>query len=130
MLHPVKSLRLPQWALEQSLKNITAFFHLGPILMPADAPPYDQDRQLTSGSSMADIPDPTPDIPAFPVPSVAIADWAWLQPYIEPPASVDTISFNPFPLRAVNAEPKLEATPYTAIEGYLYLKKPITAPEV
>ncbi|CAL1698581.1 unnamed protein product [Somion occarium] len=126
---PVQVLRLPEWALEQSLKNITAFFHLGPIIMPHDAPLYDPARVLTSGSSLDNIPAPPEGTPKFPVPSVAIADWAWLQPYAES-ADVDSIAFNPFSLDAVSNKPELGSTPYTAVEGYLYLKKPITSLDV
>jgi len=125
---PVHVLRLPQWALEQSLKNITGFFHLGPIVMPYDVPPYDDSRKLVSGSNLADIPDPPEGTPGFAVPSVTIADWAWLQPYVKD--TIDSIAFNPFSLVAINDQPKLGPTPYTAVEGYLYLKKPITSPDV
>jgi len=59
---------------------------------------------------------------------VTIADWAWLQPYVKD--TIDSIAFNPFSLVAINDQPKLGPTPYTAVEGYLYLKKPITSPDV
>jgi hypothetical protein len=124
---PVQVLRLPEWALEQSLKNITAFFHLGPILMPFDAPIYNASRRLASGSRLDNIPD-ADGAPSFSIPSVGIADWAWLQPYFQ--NADESIAFNPFSLTAINNEPKLGATPYTAVEGYLYLKKPITSPGV
>ena len=125
---PVTTLHLPEWALEQGLKNITAFFHLGPMIMPNDVPPFDFTRRLVAGSNLKDIRDPPPGTSPFPVPTIGVADWAWLQPYAIPPISVDNISFNPFNLTAVPDEPKLEHTPYTAVEGYLYLKQPITAP--
>ncbi|RDB23649.1 hypothetical protein Hypma_009192 [Hypsizygus marmoreus] len=118
-----------QLALEQSLKNITAFFHLGPIIMPHDAPPYDPAHELTSSSSLDNISDPPEGTPKFLVPSVAITDWAWLQPYAMS-MEVDSITFNPFSLSAISGKPELGSTPYTAVEGYLYLKKPITSPGV
>ena len=119
---PVTTLHLPEWALEQGLKNITAFFHLGPMIMPNDVPPFDSARILTD---LKDISEPPPGTSPFPVPTIGVADWAWLQPYA---VSVDNTSFNPFNLTAVPDEPKFEHTPYTAVEGYLYLKQPITAP--
>jgi hypothetical protein len=125
---PVTTLRLPEWALEQGLKSITAFFHLGPILMPNDAPPYDSSRVLAAGADLKNIADPPAGTSPFPIPAIGVADWAWLQPYAIDPVSVDNISFNPFKLTAVADEPKLENTPYTAVEGYLYLKQPITLP--
>ncbi|KAK2459770.1 hypothetical protein APHAL10511_008202 [Amanita phalloides] len=125
---PVVTLHLPGWALEQGLKNITAFFHLGPMLMPNDVPPYDPDRVLKAGSDLKNIPDPPQKTSPFPIPAIGTADWAWLQPYDIEPVSVENINFNPFKLTPVPNEPKLESTPYTAVEGYLYLKKPITDP--
>lgn len=130
--HPVQVLRLPQWALTQALNNITAFFHVGPVVMPYDAPPYDPSRVLSSGADLSKIPDPPEGTQGFLVPSVAVADWAWLQPYVPDvigPVDVDSIVFNPFPLAAIKNEPALGDTPYTAVEGYLYLKRPIVKPE-
>ena len=125
---PVTVLQLPGWALEQGLKNITAFFHLEPMIIPNDAPTYDPTRVLASGSNLNKIPNPPPKASPYPVPAIGVADWAWLQPYAIPPVSVDNIHFNAFKLTAVPNEPKLERTPYTAVEGYLYLKQPITDP--
>ncbi|KAF8806759.1 hypothetical protein BYT27DRAFT_7166923 [Phlegmacium glaucopus] len=130
---PVQVLRLPEWALEQSLKKITAFFHLGPIIMPHDVPLYDARRRLASGSSLNNIPDAQADAPGFSIPAVGIADWAWLQPYYhstDDSTDASPIAYNPFSLTAIDDQPKLGPTPYTAVEGYLYLKKPITSPNV
>ena len=124
---PAQTLRVPQWALEQSLKNITAFFHMGPIIMSNSVPQYSPERVLSSGSNLDNIPAPPEGTPAFPIPSVSIADWAWLQPYI-PSQDVGSIVYNPFSLNTPSNKPQLGDTPYTAVEGYLYLKKPITNP--
>ena len=127
---PVTTLHLPEWALEQGLKNITTFFHLGPMIMPINTPAYDPDRVLKSGFNLKNIPDPPAGTSPFPIPAIGVADWAWLQPYDDnPPVSIDNISFNPFKLATLPDEPKLEPTPYTAVEGYLYLKQPITPPK-
>lgn len=127
---PVTTLHLPGWAIEQGLKNITAFFHLGPMIMPNDVPSYDTNRVLTSGSNLKDSDKfkYPPGTPKFSIPAIGVADWVWLQPYAVSPVSTDGISFNPFQLTAVPNEPKYERTPYTAVEGYLYLKEPITNP--
>ncbi|KAK2465641.1 hypothetical protein APHAL10511_002185 [Amanita phalloides] len=122
---PVVTLHLPQWALEQGLKNITAFFHLGPMIVPNDAPRYDDERVLKSGSNLKNMKDPPEKTPSFPIPAIGVADWAWLQPYVSPDSAEETC-FNPFKLSAIPNEPRLEHTPYTAVEGYLYLKQPIS----
>jgi hypothetical protein len=130
---PVKELQLPHWSLEQALGRITAFFHMGPIIMPSDAPGYDRNRKLASGSDWTEIDRLLKGISPFPVPSVTIADWAWLQPYYhnrEGTEEEEGTSFNPFPVTAIKRPPEFNQAPYTAIEGYLYLKAPITEPEV
>jgi hypothetical protein len=125
---PIKELRLPHWALEQSLGRITAFFHMGPVVIPCDAPPYDPKHKL--GSNLTEIDKLLDNVSPFPIPSVTIADWAWLQPYYQAENSEEKdIVFNPFPVKAIKRPPEFNDAPYTAVEGYLYLKTPITKPQ-
>lgn len=131
---PIKELQLPHWALEQSLAKITAFFHMGPIIMPFDVPQHRSDYDLVSGMTGSEIDEilkKEKDVSPFPIPSVTIADWAWLQPYYQGAKPDDEkIAFNPFPVTGIKRVPEFNETPYTAIEGYLYLKKPIVEPEI
>jgi hypothetical protein len=75
-----------------------------------------------------------------PVPAIQSADWEWLQPYAQPappqhkqgggteldpnPSSTKTF-WNPFAIAPVDAKARFESGPYTAVEGFLLLKKPI-----
>jgi hypothetical protein len=82
-------------------------------------------------------------VPLFkgvPVPAIQSADWEWLQPYAQPappqhkqgggteldpnPSSTKTF-WNPFAIAPVDAKARFESGPYTAVEGFLLLKKPI-----
>ena len=48
---PNKPLSLPNWIVEQGLKNINAFWKIGPLLVANDVPPtYDPTRALNSNS--------------------------------------------------------------------------------
>ena len=121
--HPPMKLEIPHWVVEKTMKDITAFFHLGPLVIPQDIPAYDPNRKLTTNASLDNIPDAPKDVPGLPAPTVTVADWAWLQPYIS--ATGNSFAFNPLPVTAVPKEPGLEAPPYTAVDGYLYQKRPI-----
>ena len=132
---PVRELKLPPWAVEQSLKNITAFFKLGPLIIPRDIPAYDSQHVLREGS---DLPkgtrESTPQSNPVLIPSIATADWDWLQPHVVPSTTSNgktlTTHYNALPVACPDNRVRFEPTPYTAIEGYLHLKRPITGPKV
>jgi hypothetical protein len=131
---------------------MTAFFHLGPVLVTDDVQQY-WDPSRTLGRSYKLNPPSQDDTvlkSALRLPSLDVASWAWLQPFVEPEGS------SPRPLRAgeesaekspprpteeeqtrymalglakVDAKPGFERGPYTALEGYLQLKAPIIRPD-
>ena len=125
--HPPMKLEIPHWVVEKTMKDITSFFRVGPLIIPQDIPAYDSKRKLTSGASLDNIPDAPKDVPGLPAPRAAVADWAWLQPYFnnDQSATINSLTYNPFPVTAVPKELGLEAPPYTAVDGYLYQKRPI-----
>ena len=51
------------------------------------------------------------------------AEWRWLQPYVDEEGKPE--AFMALPLAAVDATPRLERGPYTAVEGYLQMRAPI-----
>ncbi|KAF2403812.1 hypothetical protein EJ06DRAFT_579746 [Trichodelitschia bisporula] len=94
--------------------------------------------------------DPAQPVPfkGIPIPAIQSAEWNWLQPFardIVAPTdggagdagavagSGTTVPkkethWNPFVITHLDNKPKFEKGPYTAIEGYLQLKRPIMQP--
>ncbi|KAE8356854.1 hypothetical protein BDV28DRAFT_41567 [Aspergillus coremiiformis] len=128
---PVEPLRLPPWTWENALKSMTAFFSFGPFVVTDDVPSFDREKELKydyklSGGSQ--------DIAGvLKLPSLAIADWSWLQPYSVSSDAVDQDDRNSpeekymaFDIGKLDAVPTWEKGPLTAIEGFLQMKKSIT----
>ena len=123
-LLPTRALQLPSWTWQEALSRMTAFFHMGPLVVTQDVPPYDGKYKLKSDYKLRTAE----TIPGseFKIPALAAADWNWLQPYM--PATGDDAGrtvFCPLALGGTDSRPKFENGPYTATEGYLQLKKPI-----
>ena len=52
---PIKSLKLPPWVFSEPMKNMTAFFEMGPLLLTKDVPKlFDAKKQATPTSWMVD----------------------------------------------------------------------------
>ncbi|KAF3936838.1 hypothetical protein ABW19_dt0204760 [Dactylella cylindrospora] len=124
---PIQSLALPPWTWQESIKKMTAFFHIGPMLQPADVP---QPKSQT-GSTAALDPDPNNGAVSIPVQP---ADWVWLQPYFQQNETEDQNSdttdqriFVPMQVDKVDSRPKFEKAPYTVIEGYLQMRGPLVS---
>lgn len=115
---PTKSLQLPPWTWQDAMQNITAFFHAGPLSVTHDVGVYDRSHPLTT-KSMKDAP---PRNVAFP--SLGAGDWNWLQPFDE---KLDLPLFNAFGIEKKGniISPGFEKGPYTALEGFLQLRRPI-----
>ncbi|KAK5217063.1 hypothetical protein LTR72_010059 [Exophiala xenobiotica] len=135
---PVGELKLPAWTIESAMKRMTAFFHMGPLLVatPQSIPAQcNLDKVLTDKYDLTDIDqfeiaDPTVNVP---LPALNTADWAWLQPYAVPDSSTHkalSTKYNALPLGRLDNKPRYEKTPYVAIEGYLQLTKPIVEPDL
>lgn len=96
---PIVSLALPSWTVQAACQKMTAFFHLGPMLMTTDVPTtYSttyQAQQVVDPAVLAK-PDPTAPTVALPISNKAV--WRWLQPYDTVCAS---FFFTP---RALNAD--------------------------
>lgn len=133
---PVGTLTLPSWTWQAAMNKMTAFFHLGPLVVTQDVPVYDRDYRLTANYNLAD--EPVVPKSAVGIPAMAAADWNWLQPYVDgtgrreqtggretASAAGDTTAFMALGMGAIDNRPRFEKAPYNAIEGYLQLKAPI-----
>ncbi|GAW19372.1 hypothetical protein ANO14919_088580 [Xylariales sp. No.14919] len=150
-IQPVASLRLPGWSLQAAMERMTAFFHIGPLLVTdATTIRYDATKVLTPNYNLAaltevkDIPPPdatgdaaVPKPAGVAIPAMKSAEWNFLAPFVvrkqaeegeTGPGEKET-RWNPFVIRESVLQPGFEKAPYTAIEGYLQLKHPITSPE-
>lgn len=127
---PVRELKLSPWMWEKAFRNMTAFFHMGPLIVTTDlviptgavAPAVDVESPATK-----EKPEPL----KVKLPTNSLAQWEWLQPYMVDneafPESVHVASFGVAP---ADQKPRLEPNPYTAIEGYLHLKGPSVVKDV
>ncbi|MCJ1399330.1 hypothetical protein MMC11_002532 [Xylographa trunciseda] len=122
---PTAALRLPTWTWESALKKMVTFFHVGPLIVVKDVPPPPAPGKEDEGNETVLVEDPVPPPPlssGVQIPSLAVADWAWLQPYAQ---NVGEPNFVSLDLSKATDRPTLEKGPYTAIEGYLKMKRPI-----
>ncbi|TGJ78619.1 hypothetical protein E0Z10_g10147 [Xylaria hypoxylon] len=112
-----------------SVHAFSSFFPMGPLVIPGDVAPFQQEFSLQAGHSSETI------VPgsAVPIPALKEGDWAWLQPYNvsaaadgEDADAEDDQAYMPLGLSMlVDGRPRLEPGPYTAIEGFLQLKTPM-----
>jgi hypothetical protein len=116
---PVKELRLPHWIVEKALQKMTYFFKIGPLLVPNDVPAqYSKDYAVTADSDDAANQKLAPGF-ELPVPAVAVGNWMWLQPY---PEGYNALALS----KKQDSLARFEKAPYTAVEGYLQLKGPLS----
>ncbi|OIW33118.1 hypothetical protein CONLIGDRAFT_163056 [Coniochaeta ligniaria NRRL 30616] len=140
---PTATLTLPRWATESALAKMTAFVHLGPLLLTAPPPAYK--RELVLGPD-TDVADAKVAGPAGGMPGPAAGVWRWLQPYVRPkeddedetsrrggggagaPAVAPAApppDYIPLGLASVDSRPRFERPPYVAVEGFLQLAEPV-----
>lgn len=117
---PNSTLQLPPWTIQDAMKRMTAFFHFGPLVFTSDIPrvftkALPSDYLIADKDSYLD-PGATVDLP---VPSVT--DFVWLSPY---DVQGET-KFSAFAVGTSDNRPKFEPGPYTALEGFLQMTKPI-----
>ncbi|KAL2262121.1 hypothetical protein VTK26DRAFT_2419 [Humicola hyalothermophila] len=85
-VQPIGSLSLPGWTWQSALHKMTAFFRLGPLLVAHDVQQdWDADgpgRALGPSYTLSP-PDKDATVPGsgVGVPSLDVAQWAWLQPF-------------------------------------------------
>jgi hypothetical protein len=121
---PVQSLTLPSWTWEAALKKMTAFFHFGPLLITDDVPKFDETHRLQRQYFLTP-PDQDQTVKGSPIPlpSLATADWSWLQPYVDDKGQKE--QYMALSIGKLDTRPKYEKGPYTAVEGFLQMKAPI-----
>lgn len=126
---PIVKLQLPPWTWEKALRKMTAFFHMGPILVPEDVGKnWNPEHTLQKDYDLNSDKDPTVPGSAVEMPSLGAATWNWLQPYFDD--GRNTTEYMALGLGKVDERPKFEKGPYTAIEGYLQMKQPIVGQAV
>lgn len=111
---PVRSLTLPPYMWQTALQKITNFFHAGPLLATRDVPGFNADYRLNDDYNLKK----TVPNSAVGMPSLATADWTWLQPYTE--------GFMPLAVGRAEVKPGFPSGPYLATEGYLQMAAPVT----
>ncbi|KAH8654011.1 hypothetical protein BGZ60DRAFT_496363 [Tricladium varicosporioides] len=134
---PIKSLQLPGWSLEAAMKNMTAFFTLGPLLLTKDVPKeYDASNPVKADSWIKDqnsntVTDASKKEDAFSI-KLPIAGgkgmWNWLQPYVGPAPPAGANKRPLYNALAVGQEPGVlrdDPAPYTFVEGFLQLARPL-----
>ncbi|KAK0108295.1 hypothetical protein ONS95_003111 [Cadophora gregata] len=134
---PITSLSLPPWTIQQAMTRMTAFFRLGPCLVSSDVPTtYDESRKLDPETWAAPQGDTTqsPPMPAIRLPvSGKHGLWRWLQPYDVPgPISGDhhDTRFNEMDVNQEDTAIRKDPPPYTMVEGYLQLARPLLHSDV
>ncbi|KAK4107378.1 hypothetical protein N656DRAFT_785388 [Canariomyces notabilis] len=132
-LLPTGSLPLPPWTWQGALARMTAFFHAGPLVVVGDVQKYwnaDPSKVLKSQYTL-DPPDKDQTVKESKVgiPGLAVANWAWLQPFWDTSNGGEKgkgkQEYMALGLGKVDGRPGYQKGPYTAIEGYLQLKAPI-----
>ncbi|KAJ5105023.1 hypothetical protein NUU61_002370 [Penicillium alfredii] len=129
---PMNNLQLPPWTWQQAMQKMTAFFHLGPMVVTADVEKYhkntEDSKPLLPDYQLDPTRDPTVKNSAVGLPALRTGNWAWLQPFLKD--SGPEQEYKALGLGKVDSAPGYEPGPYTALEGYLQLKQPIVRPDV
>ncbi len=127
---PPRSLTLPSWTWEKSLKAMTTFFHAGPLVLTNNVPDFRADCRLDDPAKGGDA-GPVPAGATVPgsvvaLPALRAADWAWLQPYDLGPGD-DPQGYMALNVdgAAVGERPEWKRGPLTAVEGFMQLKEAI-----
>ncbi|OTA63075.1 hypothetical protein K449DRAFT_443531 [Hypoxylon sp. EC38] len=128
---PINNLRLSNWMWEKALQKMTAFFHLGPIVITNDVEKYRREGKVLSGDyNLGNEQEYTTlKEQAVGMPALQTGNWAWLQPYLAGNGTDGQAEYKPLGLGRVDGKPKFQSGPYTAIEGYLQLREPIVREE-
>ncbi|ORY12601.1 hypothetical protein BCR34DRAFT_600494 [Clohesyomyces aquaticus] len=134
---PIKSLAVPPWSIQKAFTRMTAFFRLGPSLISVDVPAkYDDKRKLDPESWSTPLPDggASNDKPTMPAIRLPISGkkglWRWLQPYdVKSEGKADTAPhdtlFNEMDVIQEDSTIRKDRPPYTFVEGYLQLARPL-----
>ena len=116
---PAKALQLPAWTWQSAMANLITFFHAGPMTLTSDVGEYISDDKLTLKNA-TERPGRKLGLPAL----GSGGEWNWLQPY----EGVDGQPvYNAYGIEQKGnlAAPGFQKAPYTAIEGFLQLRRPM-----
>jgi hypothetical protein len=146
---PIKSLILPPWTIQAAFSRMTAFFRLGPQLLSSDVPiNYNPDAHLSPDSwNTAKESVDAATVAALKKGETASIRlplagkkglWQWLQPYDLPndkekPGPKDgtrVTRFNALDVGEEDTKIRKDPAPYTFIEGYLQLARPLLSENV
>ncbi|KAL1878934.1 hypothetical protein Plec18167_004229 [Paecilomyces lecythidis] len=121
---PLKTLSLPPWVISSGIARVSAFFRMGPLLIPGDVPPFCSRKKVDHDYRLDENNKPT-TTGSIAVPTFSMSDWVWLQPFFQD-RMTDT-EYNFVDLESLPLAPRWEPMPYTAVEGFLQMKKPFAA---
>jgi hypothetical protein len=126
---PIQTLTLPPWTIASAMKKMTAFFHMGPVVVIDNiASEVNTDLILTDDYNLDNMDKYMVNGDPVGIPALSTVDWAWLQPFSNT-VTPNTPDFNAFELKAIDNAPRWQKGPYTALEGYLQSKKPLVVPD-
>ncbi|GAW24015.1 hypothetical protein ANO14919_135940 [Xylariales sp. No.14919] len=120
---PAQSLALQPWTWQGAMDNMLAFLHAGPLTLAGDVGGYDKSQRLTTENAK-EKPARNVGLPA----ALQALEWSWLQPYVDPDdPGAGTPVFNAYGIEKKGnlLSPGFQMAPYTAVEGYLQLRRPI-----
>ena len=123
---PTQPLNLAPWTWEVAIKKMTAFFTMGPLLLPQDVDTSGQklpdDYKLTPPAS-----DDTAKVAPLQLPVLNVAEWSWLQPLKND--SADQPDFTAIGISNIDSKARYQPGPYAATEGFIQMKAPVVATE-
>ncbi|KAI4181740.1 MAG: hypothetical protein LQ346_006708 [Caloplaca aetnensis] len=129
---PITSSQLPAWTVQRALEKMSAIFRLGPVLLTKDVPPrYDPSDPLDTETWMEKQRERTTDPGTakirLPIGGGKKGIWEWLQPYrIEPEESgTEERKYNALDVGEEDGRLRLDPGPYTLVEGFLQLGRPV-----
>ncbi|KAK0667212.1 hypothetical protein QBC41DRAFT_279504 [Cercophora samala] len=124
---PIKELKLLDWTWQRALNNMTAFFHVGPLMVTGDVPAFEETYRLRAdyyalGGKKEVYEKETVDV----LPAGGVSEWNWLQPYYSGgTGGEEKIKFMPIKVGRMDTRPRFEKGPYAALEGYLQMRRGI-----
>jgi hypothetical protein len=114
---PTKSLQLNA---SSALNKISAFFKLGPTILPTAFPTsFDSGYSINGDDLVESKIRPTPGASHVPFPGIGTGSkehWQFLQPYKQD----EKVVYNAFAVESGRSGNSEEGVPYTAVEGYLH----------
>ncbi|KAF8627118.1 hypothetical protein AX15_004532 [Amanita polypyramis BW_CC] len=124
-LVPIVGITLPPWTVETALKKMTVFLQMGPVLATKDVPQFNEEDKLKEGYTGDVTPFGGQGGPGLSFPAgLKKEEWIWLQPYATGDEK-DQLEYMALNLGATEEVARFEPAPYSAVEGYLQLKRPL-----